>query len=295
MAQLKSSNSNSTFHGFGVMRLARKVLTSVAAITAVLVLAGTIMGLSGCSGKKSKDPGVSSSTQTSSQNQTSTTATPVAVSEKSAVTPKKRPAVRQARTVAYSSGTYGVSFRFPGEFSLTTPGGDDQKSSLPESVPTNFVQPGGVTLATVELPSGSATTFFSVGANKNLNAEQCQQFAIPDPSDVAGNSPVDSHDSSIPSKANLHGVEFSKVENATEQEDIKYYHHFEPGRDGSSGTCYEFAMGVEESRVSSKTLDYPELFDKLDRIMATVKIKSDSTSTVTATVPQHEPSGTSPQ
>ena len=178
MAQLKSSNSNSTFRGFGVMRLMRKVLTSVAAITAVLVLAGTIMGLSGCSGQKRNDPVVSSSTQTSSQNQTSTTATPVAVSEKPAVTTKKKPAVRRARTVAYSSSTYGVSFKFPGEFALTTPGGNDQKSSLPESVPTNFVQPGGVTLATVELPSGSATTFFSVGANKNLNAEQCQQFLI---------------------------------------------------------------------------------------------------------------------
>ena len=295
MAQLKSSNSNSTLRGFGAMQLLRRTLTSTAAITAVLVLVGTIMGLSGCSGKKSKDPGVNSSTQTSSQSQTSTTSSPVAVSEKPAVTTKKKPAVRRARTVAYSSSTYGVSFRFPGEFSLTTPGGDDQKSTLPESVPTNFVQPGGVTLATIELPSGSATSFFSVGANKNLNAEQCHQFAIPDPSDVAGNSPVDSNDASIPSKTSLHGVEFSKVENSTEQEDIKYYHHFEPAHDGVGGTCYEFAMGVEESRVSSKALNYPELFDKLDRIMATVKIKSDSTSTVTATVPQHETSGTSPQ
>src|SRR5262249_62129401 len=130
-------------------------LTSTAAITAVLVLVGTIMGLSGCSGKKSKDPGVNSSTQTSSQSQTSTTSSPVAVSEKPAVTTKKKPAVRRARTVAYSRSPYGVSFRFPGEFSLPTPGGAGQKSTLPESAPTKFAQPGAVSRAPSELRSGS--------------------------------------------------------------------------------------------------------------------------------------------
>lgn len=150
-------------------------------------------------------------------------------------------------------------------------------------------------MATVDLAGGPATSFFSVGANKGVNSEQCSQFSIPSPSEVAGASPVDESDSSIPSKTSIHGVEFTKVENATEQEDVKYYHHFEPGSDGVSGTCYEFALGVEQSRVSSKTLDYSELFDKLERVMATVEIKPHEPATVTATVPVREPSTTDPQ
>jgi len=51
---------------------------------------------------------------------------------------------------------------------------------------------------------------------------------------------------------------------------------------------------VEDLHVSSKTFDQPELFDKLDRIMETVKIKSQEPA-VAATVPARETSGTSPQ
>jgi hypothetical protein len=152
-----------------------------------------------------------------------------------------------------------------------------------------------VTVATIEMPSDSATSFFSVSANPGVTSAECEQFATPTPADIAGNSPVDESDGSLPSKTSIHGVEFTKVENASEEEDVKYYHHFEPRVDGTVGTCYEFAMGVEQEHVSSKTLDYPQLFDKLERVMATVKIKSQETPTVTATVPGREGNGTSPQ
>ncbi|HEY6250039.1 MAG TPA: hypothetical protein VI685_08755 [Candidatus Angelobacter sp.] len=280
MAQLKSFNSNSTTHSFGVFQILRQLGASLMAITILLILVGTIIGLSGCSNAKSNEKSASSSTQS---NQVPVKVNPpVTIPEKPVVTAKKKPVVRRARTVAYTSSTYGVSFRFPGEYNLTTPGQDDQTSTLAEGIPTNFVQPGGVTLATIELPSGSSTSFFSVSAHKMLTSQQCRQFSVPDAFDAAANSPVDSHDVSIPSRTTIHDVEFAKVENATEQEDVKYYHHFEPNHDGG-GTCYEFAMGVEEGRVSSKTLDYSDLFDKLDRIMATVKINSESSPAVATT------------
>ena len=133
---MKSFNSNATLRG-GVLQILRKMATSVLAITAVLVLVGTVIGMSGCSGKKSsKDPSVSSSRQDSSQTQAAATPALTTV-EKPVVTARKK-TVRRARTVAYSSGTYGVSFRFPGEYTLTTPGGDDSKSTLAEGVPTNI-------------------------------------------------------------------------------------------------------------------------------------------------------------
>lgn len=294
MAQLQSFNSRSTASSFGVFQLLRQLGASLFAITVFLVLVGTLIGLSGCA--KTKTTNEKAATSSSTNNQAAVTMPPsTAVAEKPAVTARKKPVVRRAHTMAYSNSVYGVSFRFPGEFNLTTSGQEDQTSTLPEAVPANFVQPGGVTLATIELPSGSSTSFFSVSANKTLTYMQCQQFAVPDPNDIAANSPVDSNDVSIPSKASVHAVEFSKVENATEQEDVKYYHHFEPNRDGSSGTCYEFAMGVEQSRVSSKSLDYSDAFDKLDRILATVKINSEFSSPVATTVPSHPGSGLSPE
>ena len=294
MAKLQSSNSASATRNLAVFEILRQLGASLLAITVLLILAGTIIGLSGCAKSKTSNDKVASSSSQSNQSPVAATL-PVTPVEKPAVTVKKKSPVRRARTVAYSSSAYGVSFRFPGEFNLTTPGEDGETSALAESVPSNFVQPGAVTLATIELPGGSSTSFFSVSANKLLTSQECQQFAIPSSSDVAANSPVDSNDSSIPSKTSIHDVEFAKVENATEQEDIKYYHHFEPNHDGSGGTCYEFAMGVEQSRVTSKALDYQDLFDKLDRIMTTVKINSEPSSAVATTVPAHQSGGLSPQ
>lgn len=292
MEKFNSCDTKAKTIGAGMTQVARTMVTSTMALTVILVLAGIAMGLSGCSKEKSKQ---------SSVNSTQTTPSPVASTTSSVsstelvVAKKKKAAVTRSSAFTYSSNTYGVSFRFPRQYELTTPGSGGTKSELTEEVPKNFAQPGGVTVATIDLAGGPATSFFSVSANKSLNSEECSQFSTPSPSDIAGTSPVDESDSSIPSKTSIHGVAYTKVENATEEEDVKYYHHFEPGSDGVSGTCYEFALGVEQSRVSSKTLDYSEQFDKLDRVMASVEIKPHESSTVTATVPVHEPSVTSPQ
>jgi hypothetical protein len=283
MAQFNSSHSKTASFGEGMLQVMRTMITSVMAITAVLVLAGIVFGLTGCTKEKSKEASVSSV----QNNQGPAASMLPHVSSVEPAPAKRKKAIKRASTLTYTSRTYGVSFRFPGQYELTTPG-DGAKSALAEEVPSNFVQVGGVPVATIELPSGSATSFFSVSANKLLTSQECGQFAIPAPADLPGDSPVDENDGSIPLKTSIHGVEFTKVENATEQEDVKYYHHFEPATDGVGGTCYEFAMGVEQSRVSSQNLDYPELFDKLERVMATVKIKSEETPTAAATVPAHD-------
>lgn len=285
MAQFNSSNVKATSFGEGMLQVTRKLATSVLAITTVLVFAGVIFGLTGCSKEKTKVSAVNSDPERNNQPTASSTLPQVRTSQTASA--RRKRAVKRASTLTYTSSTYGVSFRFPGQYELTTPG-DGHKSALAEEVPSNFVRPGGRPVATIEMPSDSITSFFSVSANKSLTPQECGQFSIPAPSELATNSPVDENDGSIPSKTNIHGVEFATVENASEQEDVKYYHHFEPGTDGIGGTCYEFAMGVEQSRVSSKNLDYPVLFDKLERVMATVKIKSEETPTATATVPGHD-------
>ncbi|HEY6968620.1 MAG TPA: hypothetical protein VJA94_05425 [Candidatus Angelobacter sp.] len=290
--QTKSIHSNSRTLGSGVLEIMRSIGITVITITAVLVLVGTMLGLSGCSGDKGKKVSSQAKQESSSiPKDPVTTTSAVTTTDKPAVTAKKKSVNRRARTVAYSSSTYGVSFRFPSEFNLIT-SRDDEQSIFPEPVPTNFVQPGGVTMATLELPGTGSSSFFNVSAHKGLSYQQCQQFSVPDPSDMAGNSPVDSHDGSMPSKTSIHGVDFSRVENSTEQEDVKYYHHFEPASDGTSGTCYEFALGVEDSHVSAKTFEQPEVFDKLERIMATVKIKQEPSMTATVPAPS---TNTNPQ
>jgi len=297
MAQFNSCNSKATSlgsgtFGAGMLQVLRTMVTSVVLITAFLVLAGIAIGLSGCSKSKTKESNINSQPTTPGP---VASATPVTIPAETPVTKKKSSAIKRASVLTYSSNTYGVTFRFPSQYQLITPGSENEKSTLVEEVPKNFAQPGGVTVATVELPGDSATSFFSVSANKGVTADECTQFSIPSPADVASNGPVNEDDGSIPSKTSIHGVEFTKVENASEQEDVKYYHHYEPASDGVAGTCYEFALGVEQGRVSSKTMDDPGLFDRLERVMATVKIKPQEGTTTAATVPGREPSETSLQ
>ena len=79
------------------------------------------------------------------------------------------------------------------------------------------------------------------------------------------------------------------MENGTEQNDLRYYHHFE------NGACYEFVMAVEEADGKAKPIDHFELFDKLERILATVKMRSDVVPAVTANAPSSPARGTNPQ
>jgi hypothetical protein len=123
--------------------------------------------------------------------------------------------------------------------------------------------------------------------NKGLTAEQCGKFAsVPEPAEASTNAeasinpPVDADDDSIaPVKTNVLGVEFAKTESFTDQSEARYYHHFE------NGACYEFALGVEDAPGTTKPVDHLQVFDKLERIMTTVKIKSEPVPVVATSEP----------
>jgi hypothetical protein len=96
--------------------------------------------------------------------------------------------------------------------------------------------------------------------------------------------PVDANDDSIaPEKTNVLGVEFSKAESVTDQSEARYYHHFE------NGACYEFALGVEDAPKTTKPVDHLQVFDKLERILTTVKIKADPAQAVAVSEPVAQP------
>jgi hypothetical protein len=275
MAQMKSFNPKAT--GKAMRRLWYISIPTTAALSATLAVAFAI-ALDGCSSNESNKTMSSSSLNSNGVSKSLPTPTP-SVLAKETVTPKRKPVVKRSSTVSYSDSISGVSFRYPRQFTLMTPEKAKLNSALLEKIPMNFVQPGGEKVATIELPDHLATSLLDVNVNKGLTSQQCGQFADPDASDVAGNSPVNTSDESIPSKVNIHGVEFSRVENGTEQIDTRYYHHFE------KSNCYEFVLAVAESPDNKTAVDHFELFDKLERIMATVKIKPEPAPPVTANVP----------
>jgi hypothetical protein len=196
---------------------------------------------------------------------------PDAPSVAASKTGKKKSAV-WVSTISYKDAEDGVSFRYPRTFKQLPPLTEDG-SPLPDPLPMNFVQPGGVTLATIGQTGDPSSSFFKVSVNRGMTQEKCFQFSTPSPEAVKSNPPVDPSDGSIPVLASVRGVQYSRVENATEQTDVKYFHHFVQGTAGNQiGACYEFALGVEEVPNNTKPVDYMAAFDKLERILTTVNI-----------------------
>jgi hypothetical protein len=93
---------------------------------------------------------------------------------------------KKPATVNYADKTYGVTFEYPRRYAIET-GSAATEMLASNPIAMNFVQPGGVALAAVELPeTGFANTdfssaFFDVSVHKGLSADQCGEFAVPQP------------------------------------------------------------------------------------------------------------------
>jgi hypothetical protein len=159
-----------------------------------------------------------------------------------------------------------------------------------EQVAMNFVQPGGLAVAKVEVPKGTflgsdlSYAAFNLNVNKTLTEDECYQFALP------GADGADSPAAS-PSKVKLGVMEFQEVENlsgpVTRQSDAKYYHVYD------NDACYEFALGLETEDGTEEKLtpvNREEVFQKLEKILASVKIKPQATAAQTAAAPTAAPS-----
>ena len=220
-------------------------------------------------------------------------ATPV---QQAAVKPAHKKVVRKLQpTVTYVNDISGVSFQYPRQYALKT---GDAAFELVSSttVPMDFVQPGGIALAAIAVPSATypgsdlASAFFDVSVNKTLTADQCSEFSVPQP------NPASPDDPNIQAIAQLATPPISKMKlmigdmeldsaetNAlgntetkpgTRQDAAKYYHVFQ------NSTCYEFALKVATTKTDATTttesttkhIDRDEVFHRLEQILATVKI-----------------------
>ena len=100
---------------------------------------------------------------------------------------------KKPTTVNYADKTYGVTFEYPRRYAIET--GDAAMQLVSSNpIPMNFVSPGGLALAAVELPETNyvntdfSSAYFNVSINKNVSADQCVQFAVPQPKETMQDS-----------------------------------------------------------------------------------------------------------
>jgi hypothetical protein len=220
--------------------------------------------------------------------------------------PKKPVVHKRPATVNYADKNSGVTFEYPRRYAIET--GDAAIQLVASNpIPMNFVQPGGVALAAVEPPETGfvntdfSSAFFNVSVHKTLSADQCSEFAVPQPKSVAKSGPATtevaqqdstpkSDTSSTPSsdpaivektsidtnpnsKLLIGDIEFRATEavsgEGTRQSDSKYFHVYQ------NGSCYEFALNVTTNASEdgiTKHVDRDKVFSRLQQILSTVKI-----------------------
>jgi hypothetical protein len=268
----KSANweTNNLSSGTTISSWPRQQKLAGATIAGFAIL-GLLLTASACS-KQSPEPalaGVSSPASTSPAPAATTAIVPTAAASPAPAkkTPKRRPA-----NVTYTDANFGVSFLYPRKFALAS--GDKAQPELGMGdVPMNFGQAGGVAVATVALPSGSypgtdfASAFFSVNVNRGISEQECAHFAFVDTRN-ADEEAVDAEKVKIGATDMEMTSNFSG--NAIKQAETEYYHSYE------NGACYEYVLGLGTEGFATEGgiehVDRDEVFAKLEKILATVKI-----------------------
>jgi len=303
---------------------------SIFVFAAVLIICSVTVG---CSSDKPKP--TSSNTQLpDSQPQMPAVTTPAPVMQAESKPVPKKVVRKKPATVNYADKTYGVSFEYPRRYAIET---GDAATQLVASkpLPMNFVQPGGVALAAVELPeTGFANTdfssaFFNVSVNKTVTTDECGEFAVPQPkpvvkvdstpvqaesTDVAKqdasatpkSEPATAQPSTTPEPAAAPAVTATAADSnsklligdmelrateavsgeGTRQSDSKYFHVYQ------NGACYEFALNVMTDASEDgvvKHVDRDRVFNRLEQILATVKISPIAAPETTAENPAPAP------
>ncbi len=250
------------------------------AMIAGFAILAVLLAASACS-KQSSQPalvGVSSPAAISSM----PTVAEIAPSAPAAApAPTKKAVRKRPASVTYTDANSGISFLYPRKALLFS--GDkvkpdlasagDTPANIPTNVAMNFVQPGGVTIATVALPDKSypgtdfASAFFDVNVNRSLSQQECEHFAFVDTRNPDG-EPVDAEKVKIGETEMETTSNFSG--NAIEQDETQYYHSYQ------NGACYEYVLGLGTEGFATeggiRHVNHDEVFAKLEKILATVKI-----------------------
>ena len=278
-----------------------KMVALAGSLVAAALVTTLTLATNGCS--SSNKPAIAApSSPTASVPRTVLAPAPMTSSAATAVAtkPVKKPS-RQRRFTTYKNADYGISFRYPKTYKLMK----DDKANLEWAglgpVEMNFLQPGGTTLAAVQLPDGTypgtdfASAFFAVAVNSKLTAKECEQFAFEDRKHAAtgvSENDADRASPAEPTKVKFGAAEYAEVEStggeSTKHADAKYYHVFQ------NGACYEFALGLETSddKADAKPVDTNAVFGKLNWMLSTVKITTAGVPAKTAPALASTPNAT---
>ena len=126
------------------------------------------------------------------------TPSPIAAAPAPTVQAENKPAPKKVvhkkpTTVNYTDKTYGVTFEYPRRYAIET-GNAAAELVMSNPVPMNFIAPGGIALAAVELPETGylntdfSSAFFNVSVHKTLTADQCTEFSVPQPKQASAST-----------------------------------------------------------------------------------------------------------
>jgi hypothetical protein len=195
-----------------------------------------------------------------------------------------------ASTRSYVNRDFGISFTFPRKYQLKTGNAAQASDRTAWAEGTNFVRPGGTTLAAVLMPENAypGTDFeaglINLSVEPGMTSNECSQFAVPE---------------AVPEVVKAGGNEFTKLAPTTdsttiEESQAEYYHAFR------NGTCYEFALAVasggDKAKAGNAKVERSEVFSKLEKILASVKLPaptpvSDEPAANTAVTPSGSAEG----
>jgi len=271
------------------------ITASTLVFAAILIVCSIAVGCSSDKPQPNHSNSQSAVTQPMPPAVSTPASTPAAPALQAAAKPVRKKVVRTAPvTVSYADKTSGVSFQYPRRYSLKTGDAADKLvSSAP--VPMDFVQPGGVAVAAVAVPetaypkSDLGPAFFDVSVNKALTAEQCGEFLetkAASPAETGTPAETTAPAAVPPAKLMIGDMELQSAETlatqGTREEASKYYHVFE------NGACYEFGLKVSTTNIENQGgathVDRGEVFKRLEKILATVKIAAPAEVTASAPV-----------
>jgi hypothetical protein len=174
---------------------AKQLSTNFVGSINALIFAAVLIACSvtvGCSSDKPKQ--VSTNSQipvTETPSPLAPTPSPAPVMQAANKPAPKKVVHKKPATVNYTDKTYGVTFEYPRRYAIETGDAATELLTSDNPIPMNFVQPGGVALAAVELPETAysntdfSSGFFDVSVHKGLTADQCGEFAVPQPKVMA--------------------------------------------------------------------------------------------------------------
>jgi hypothetical protein len=266
-----TQGTNRTISGTTLTSWSRQQKLAMFASFAIL---GVLLAVSACSKQSPKSALVGVPNRTPAPESpavatvTADTPSPAAVPTPAKKTRRQRPA-----NVTYTDANFGISFLYPRKFTLIS-----GNEALPQfaglgAASMNFVQPGGVAVATVEVPGDSypgtdfTSAFFNVNINRSVSEQECAHFALVDSHNVNG-APAEAAKVKIGST----GMETTSnfAASAMTQTETQYFHTYE------NGACYEYVMSLGTAGYGIKDGAQPvnrdEVFARLEKIMTTVKI-----------------------